>query len=576
MTQALRGRGIRFDACLVELPFDPWKLLLVTGFAVSWLIPNHYMPWPAFESDLAMALALTALAVLIFVRSRGAWSVDALITGCLAIALVPMLQWQFGLLHFRGDAWMSGAYLFGFALAMMVGRKARTMPNFVLDVVLGAALSASLLSVGVQLYQWLGLHRLDELAGLGVWLMHTSGARPAANLGQPNQLATLLLWGLIGTWWAFSRRWIGAGVAVTAAAYLLFGVAMTQSRTAWLGMIVLGGGLLGYRRVLDGRSVGVVICLLGLYCGLLITCWDAIVKGLLLADSVSLAERLQPGHRIANWLVCFEAVKQRPWFGFGWGQISVAQQSALLNGPASGEYLADAHNVVLDLILWNGVPLGLLICAGLAIWLWKTMKTIATPADALGLMALLVFLVHAMFEYPHAYAYLLLPAGLLIGALSAHRFASVIRLPRWAIGIALLAGMMLVAGIFRDYRHATESMLRQRFEAARIGTWQPEDVDLPLLTQLSSYLRTARVDVGKPVPDETLDLMRKTSERFPSDSTRFRYAMASANNGRPEAAREVLAKLCWVRAADDCKAIRAAWTELAETRHSAMRGLLPP
>jgi len=52
--------------------------------------------------------------------------------------------------------------------------------------------------------------------------------------------------------------------------------------------------------------------------------------------------------------------------------------------------------------------------------------------------------------------------------------------------------------------------------------------------------------------------------------------MASANNGRPEAAREVLAKLCWVRAADDCKAIRAAWTELAETRHSAMRGLLPP
>ena len=50
------------------------------------------------------------------------------------------------------------------------------------------------------------------------------GGRVIANLGQPNQLATLLLWGVLAFWWAYLHQRIGAAVAVLAVAFLLLGL----------------------------------------------------------------------------------------------------------------------------------------------------------------------------------------------------------------------------------------------------------------------------------------------------------------------------------------------------------------
>ena len=160
-----------------------------------------------------------------------------------------------------------------------------------------------------------------------------------------------------------------------------------------------------------------IVALVGFFIAVTFS-WSSINDALYLSAAESLESRLSAGARALNWQVCLSAIAQRPWFGFGWGQVAVAQQSALLLQPASGEYFAYAHNIILDMLLWNGVPLGGLLVLSFAVWLAGRLKRVATAEGAILSMAVGVFLVHSLLEYPHAYPYFLLPVGMMLGALS--------------------------------------------------------------------------------------------------------------------------------------------------------------
>ena len=128
-----------------------------------------------------------------------------------ALALVPLFQFGAGLVYYAGDFWIFSGALLGFGLAVASGSMLQRKGTSVTDAVATGALCASIVSVGIQLWQWLGLSGTSEFSGLGLWLMNLpSGARPFANLAQPNQLSTLLLWGLASVWWIFVRRRISS------------------------------------------------------------------------------------------------------------------------------------------------------------------------------------------------------------------------------------------------------------------------------------------------------------------------------------------------------------------------------
>lgn len=562
----------------IQVPFNPWKALLIAGLSFSWLSPNHYMPWPAFEADLAMAVVLLIVGAALWWYRAGAWRLDRAVLTTAVVAVIPVAQYQLGLLHFAGDAWMSALYVLGLTAALLFGRRMQSLDReAVIDVVLGGALVASVLSVGVQLYQWLHLSTLDEMTGLGLFVMNLSGARPSGNLAQPNQLATLLIWGLLGVWLAHARKQLSALAALGTAAYLLFGIAMTQSRTAWLALTVIVFAAWLFKDELQGRRPFIACVALGVYFACLVMGWEAINRAALLSDAVPLAERLRPGARLANWQTAIDAVSLRPWWGFGWGQITVAQQAAVLMHEASGEFFADAHNIVLDLLLWNGIPIGLAITIGVAAWLRSVGRSIRDCQGVLMLLAIVAVLVHSLLEYPHAYAYFLLPTGLVAGALNADGLRTSVAAPRWLVGVSILIVALGVSAVVRDYAAAKGNMETLRFEAARVGSGPRSSApDLPVLTHLGAYLHAARIDVRRrPTSERDLEILRTTSERFPSESTRFRYATAAAISGHPGIAADVLNRLCWMRAAVQCAQIRAAWIDLSQS-HPEMRGLLPP
>ena len=95
-----------------------------------------------------------------------------------------------------------------------------------------------MVSVNLPLQTWLGL--VD--AGISdSWPMGLMGRRPHNNIGQPNQLATLLLWGLLDSGWAYVDQKIRSTIVVLMSCFLLLVIGLTQSRTGWLqiGLLIV-------------------------------------------------------------------------------------------------------------------------------------------------------------------------------------------------------------------------------------------------------------------------------------------------------------------------------------------------
>ncbi|NEU35520.1 hypothetical protein GN156_33230, partial [bacterium LRH843] len=81
----------------------------------------------------------------------------------------------------------------------------------------------------VILKQWL------LLTQGGIWLADLPlGARPYANFAQPNNCATFLCIGLMACLYLYEKKYIHRFCGVLLASFILFGITLTQSRTAWV------------------------------------------------------------------------------------------------------------------------------------------------------------------------------------------------------------------------------------------------------------------------------------------------------------------------------------------------------
>ena len=490
---------------------------------LAWLLPNRSPPWPSFYNELWMALALLPLAVWLGLKSRAPLRVPAAAVVVALFAAVPLLQWAAGQVHYLGDASLAAMYLLGLALCIAVGARWR-------DVSAAAAapwvfitlMWAALLSTHLALLQWL---RIDML---GVLLADLPiGWRPTGNISQANHLASLVFLGLVGVWGLHLRGLVCASVAWLAAAYLLFGMAMTQSRTGWLEVALLAAAALAWPQRLHSRRIAWGLWSLLATFVALVLLWPTLNQALLLDGGLSLGGQAQGGRRPALWLAMAEAVLASPWAGYGWTKVVLAQQQlAMTPGGAAPLQLTFtyAHNLWLDLLLWNGLPLGLLACALIAGWFVMQARRVQGSDDSLLFVALLGLLLHAQFEFPHAYAYFLLPAGVIAGLLPRGRVQ--VGLARGAALALLLAAAVAIAALAREYITAEDAWQRVRMQAARIQLApEPEPTRLRWLDPLQALITQATADHKADMTPAELTAMRTAVARFPGSASWNRLAL---------------------------------------------------
>ena len=219
-----------------------------------------------------------------------------------------MLQATSGLFVFPGEGLLIGFYILGFALTMAVARRAEEVaPMRLADALFAGLTIAALLSAGMALYQWLGLDTLGVMVAPAL-----PGGRPVANVGQPNNLSTLLVWGVVGLWWGHSRQRLGGGAAVMGAAFLLLGVALTQSRTGWLAVALLGVTAVLGRRVLRTGPQAPALVALALWFVCLVLALEPLGHALMRDAPLSLGGQVASGKRPAIWMMASTPSRSAP------------------------------------------------------------------------------------------------------------------------------------------------------------------------------------------------------------------------------------------------------------------------
>lgn len=554
------------------------KVFFIVLTATAWLVPNHYVPWTAAWSD---GLAIMGLLLLLPCAALGAvgggrvsWLLPAVAVLCCAVMLAQLAT---GKLLFAGDALMAALYLGLWLTAVLAGVWMATGSggqNDAMNALAAAWLFAALLSVGIALVQWTGAWNL------GIYAADLPpGGRPFANVAQPNNFCTLCFLGLCGLLWLQQHQRVNGAAFWLGAGFLLWGMVMSQSRTGWLQIGLLVVWVLAMRTRAGLRITRAQLLTLGALFAAGVLLWPVVCDALLLSTGRSLGDQMQAGVRLPYWRDMLDAVGREPLWGYGWQQVGAAQQRVALDHPGVGTMFDHSHNLLLDLLLWNGVPLGGLIIAALAWWLIAHIRACRDARVVWLLAAVGGVVTHAMLEYPLEYAYFLIPVGLAMGAVDGLSPVGGVslRLPRWAVLSFTVLLSVVFVGVATDYLKAEENYRILRFESAHIGTDRivTPASKLRLLTQLEAYLQFARIEATPGMTPQQVDWMRRVAERYGFSSVLFRYALAAGLNGQPEVARDTLERICRIHEPKRCVEAREGWAAL-QVRYPQLAGVAAP
>lgn len=546
--------------------------------AAAWLVPNHYVPWlTAWGDGLAITgllLLLVSVVLLNAARSRVSWKLVAIAIVCCGTILAQLAG---GKLLFAGDAWMAMLYIGVWLGAVLAGglMANATDRSAVLNTLAAAWLFAALLSVGIALMQWTGIQSFTIfMADL------PPGGRPFANVAQPNHLSTLCFLGLCGLFWLLQLQRVKGVVFWLAAFLLLLGIVMSQSRTGWLqiGLLVMWG--LAMRVRADLRiSRGRLLALGALFvAGTLL--WPWICDVLLLSVGRPLADQMTAGVRLPYWWAMLDAVGREPLWGYGWQQAGAAQQRIAFDHQIFGSLFDHSHNFLIDLLLWNGIPIGGFIIAVLAWWLIAHIRACRDARVVWLLTAVAGLFTHGMLEFPLEYAYFLIPVGLAMGAIDGFSPAAgpSLRVPRWSVLLftALLGAVFVWAAV--EYLKVEENYRTQRLEMARIGvpgitTPAPK---LRLLTQMEAVLQVAHTEPKPGMSAEEIAWLRKVASRVGYASVISRYALALALNDSPDEAKRQMLLIRQMFGQNAYEGVKSRFNDLANTKYPELRQLTLP
>ena len=387
-TAASRAAWLACFACLLL----PWLNPLAGGPSAS------VVPWLFSGLCVAAAFAIGRAGAL---RAAAAWGLAAL-----AAWAVLRTGW-----HGETAALVGACLLVFLAASLAAGGFGN--PGFIRLVALSWLLAATV-ATAIALVQYF---RVDPY--FAPLVSHSAGGEAFANLRQRNHFASLTVIGMASLFWLHPRH-LGRWPALAAMAWLAVGNAATTSRTG-LGQIIAlgllaclwpgprraraalwGGGLLAY--LLAALALPLLLEIVSGFAGAHL--WDRVAA----VDACS--------SRRVLWSNVLHLVAQKPWQGWGWGELDYAHYATLYAGGRFCDILDNAHNLPLHLAVELGLPAALLACGGL---LWAIVRARpwreTDPARQMAWAVLAVIGLHSLVEYPLWYGPFQMALGLCMGLL---------------------------------------------------------------------------------------------------------------------------------------------------------------
>jgi O-antigen ligase len=314
-----------------------------------------------------------------------------------------------------------------------------------LDIARAWAIAALISSV-MGLVQYFGLAE-----AFSPWLHVAALGEANANLRQRNQLATLLAIGILAVLW-WQAHGLKTRHALWMLALLATGNAATTSRTGLLHMLLVCGlvALWAYRsrRPTPRMSVRLGLGAVAVY--LLANAalpWSlSVLSGQDVVDALTrMGHNEGCGSRRVLWANVLELIGQKPWAGWGWGELKYAHYITPYGGGPEQRFcdiLGNAHNLPLHLAVTLGIPMTAILGLALLAVLGKTRPWMSrTLQHQWAWSVLAVIGLHSLLEFPLWYGPFQL-AVLLCGVLFLAP-ATLVRLSA-SRGLQVAGGLVLV------------------------------------------------------------------------------------------------------------------------------------
>ena len=355
-----------------------------------------------------------------------------LVTGAV-LGILLDVSWQLLML---GCLMMGAAALVGSRLAQQDVLEPQQQGGDAVALIAWSWLMAGLLSALIGLLQYFQL-----TAWLGGLVNHAPAGQVYGNLRQRNQYASLMniaLWALWYLWYSgrLQRLWGHAGqlrprtaglVALLLMLPLAVSMGLTLSRTGMVQMLLTIVLMLWWTWRLPeqgriGRRRNVLLWLLALALTYLVSSYvlPHWLGGVDIMVRVQGADSRMCISRTVLWGNVLDLIAQRPWSGWGWGQLDIAHYYANYGDTRFCDMLDNAHNLPLHLAIELGLPVAVLFCLLLAGWvLWSRPWAERSARRQLMWGVLAVIGIHSLLEYPLWYAPFQLACGLALGVLLA-------------------------------------------------------------------------------------------------------------------------------------------------------------
>jgi O-antigen ligase len=386
------------------VPNSPGWWICLACLALPWLNPFAYGPSSSVDPWLASAV-LMAIAFALGPSGRPRWT--------LLLSMAALVGWALLRTGVAADTVAFAAA--GVLIAMAAGFAGALQERsaWVRAVAL-AWLVAAALSTAVALAQYFGAS--DTFAP---WFNVASAGEAFANLRQRNQFASLTMIGMASLLWLRAIGW-GRWPVLVAVCWLAIGNAATTSRTGLTELLLLGV----LAALWPGERRERALLWVAAFAAYVIA---AIALPALLEFSTGVAgnrlwERVAGADactsRRALWSNVLHLIAQKPWLGWGWGELDFAHYITLYAQPRFCDILDNAHNLPLHLAVELGVPASLLLCAGLVAAIVRARPMQEKDASRqLGWAVLMVLGIHSLLEYPLWYGPFQIALGLCLGLL---------------------------------------------------------------------------------------------------------------------------------------------------------------
>ncbi len=512
------------------------KTIIIILFTTSWLLPNSYQPWTsAYQNSIFIAAALITLFTIKKIKTTAGKTIIYLI-----IITSIILKTQNSSLKLTTDSIILSYFITLFFLSIISGYNPSIKlkkNDRIIFLILTPIITASFISTLIALKQWL-------LLSGSIWILDLpENARPFANLGQPNNLSTLLSIGLTSIVYLYEKRLIGSFTSSLSAFFIILGLTLAQSRTFLLAtaLVIIFFSYKFFLLKEKPRLKPLTLIIWYIFFIALSISLPRLAENLYLY-SPELSERLQALERWDLYKQFYNAILKGPLWGYGAGQIASAQVAITPTYPVQMMTFY-THNIILDILIWLGPISGGAIVITSCVWLLRLGWYAKSAESLFSLVAAGFILTHSMLEYPHAYAYFLMPLGLFLGIAqrdipNQKPFEIPKRAFRYFIGLLTILGSWIVY----EYTIIEEDFRLMRFETANIGTIKAKKMapDVILLTQLSDYTRFARTPIRNNMTEKELDWMHEVAHRNPYPESLSRYIYALAFNNKIKKAQEQL------------------------------------